>query len=313
MGNIMRKYVDKCHSVMDNLPLGDASDKITQGCLVLEGGAFRALYGVGVLDAFMQHDLNFSCVVGVSAGAMSGLSYVSGQIGRSVRIDLLYRHDPRYVGHKALLQEKGIIGFRFFAEGMDEIGDIPKFNFDRFNSGCQKLIPMATNCETGESEFFEYEQYLDVCQAIKASASMPFVSKMVDVGGKLCLDGGCSCRVPVHWAIERGFEKIVVVRTRDLAYRKQKPSRLYKAISKAFYHKYPKFEDDVINMGTRYNQLCDEMEQLHKNGRIYMLAPKTPVTVGRMEPSLQKLRALYDQGYQEAAEQVDAIRQYLNK
>lgn len=299
-------------AVTEDLPLGDASDKITEGCLVLEGGAFRALYEVGVLDAFMANDLNFSCVVGVSAGAMGGLSYVSGQIGRSVRIDLLYRHDPRYVGRKALIKDKGIIGFEFFFDEMDELGEIPEFNFRRFNLGRQKLISAATNCETGKTEYFEFGRYRDVCRGIKASASMPFVSKMVKVDGKLCLDGGCSCRVPVKWAIERGFKKIVVVRTRDLGYRKRSPGEIYKSISKIFYRRYPAFEYDVIHMGEFYNRLCDEMEALQADGRIYMIAPKEAVHVGRLEPDLFKLRALYDEGYRDAFDQIDAIRKYLS-
>ena len=122
---------NKVYSKLDTIPTGVASNDITKGCLVLEGGAFRALYTEGVLDVLMENDINFECVVGVSAGALNGCNYVAGQIGRAALINLTYRHDERFVGPKAFLKNKGVIGFDLYHLGRKDalamIDDLKKY------------------------------------------------------------------------------------------------------------------------------------------------------------------------------------------
>lgn len=112
--------MNKIYSGFHQLPHGNASTMVQEGCIVLEGGAFRGLYGEGVLDALMLENINLRCTIGVSAGAMNGLNYVSGQIGRSIRMNLKYRHDKRYVGRKALQNGEGLIGFAFAFHQADQ-------------------------------------------------------------------------------------------------------------------------------------------------------------------------------------------------
>ena len=111
---------NKIFSGLDRLPKGLASEHLTEGCVVLEGGAFRGLYTSGVLDALMEAGINLSCTVGVSAGALNGMNYVSGQIGRSGRLNLTYRHDSRYVGLKAIHKNRGVIGFDFILKNVNK-------------------------------------------------------------------------------------------------------------------------------------------------------------------------------------------------
>ena len=178
------------YSGIETLPRGRASDNITEGCMVLEGGAFRGVYTSGVLDALMEEDINMRCTVGVSAGALNGVNYVSGQIGRSGRINLRYRHDSRYVGPKALRRNKGIIGFDFV---FGDMAKVPPLDKKRFMDKSRQFYAVVTNLKTGKTEYLEKNSGIPPLRAVRASASMPFVSKPVIINGKPYLDGGCSC------------------------------------------------------------------------------------------------------------------------
>lgn len=213
--------MNKIYSGFHQLPHGNASTMVQEGCIVLEGGAFRGLYGEGVLDALMLENINLRCTIGVSAGAMNGLNYVSGQIGRSIRMNLKYRHDKRYVGRKALQNGEGLIGFAFAFHQTDQEYPFDKKRFFQFD---RRFIAVATNCETAEPAYFEKDHCRDIFQAVQASASMPFISKMVWMEGYPYLDGGCSDKIPFDWALREGYKKIIVVRTRPLSYRKKMDS-----------------------------------------------------------------------------------------
>ena len=291
---------------VSRLPIGRASDKITDGCIVLEGGAFRGVYTSGVLDALMQADVNMSCTVGVSAGALNGVNYVSGQIGRSGRINLMYRHDSRYVGVRALSKNQGIIGFDFVFHDMP---GVDKFDESRFNCPGRRFVSVVTNCLTGKTEYFEKDKCGDIFQTVRASASMPYVSKMVDIDGVPYLDGGCSCKIPYQWAIDSGFDKIVVVRTRQSSFRKQ--IKEHRNSKKSLYKRYPEFAKVLKESNENYNRQCDELEKLEKDGRIFVINPSEPVSVGRLERDMEKLGALYYMGYEDAQKRLPDLYKYL--
>ncbi len=232
----------KIYSGIDSLPHGDASGKITPGCLVSEGGAFRGVYAQGVMDALMEEDINMQCAVGVSAGAMSSLNYVTGQIGRSGRINLRYRHDKRYVGARNFVKNRGLIGFDFVFYNVPN----DPINEKRLRDPSRRFVAVATNCETGKTEYLEQSNCSNIFTAIQASASMPYISKMVKLDGKLFLDGACSVKIPYEWALQQGYEKIIVIKTRHKSFRYEstEESRLpYKV-----YRNYPSFADSYAHM-----------------------------------------------------------------
>lgn len=292
---------------LETIPRKEASNKLVEGCLVLEGGAFRSLYEAGVLDAMMLNDLNFSCVIGVSAGALNGMNYVSGQIGRSAYLNLKYRHDSRYVGWKAYSKNRGIIGFDFAFHDMNE--DYP-FHEKRFYHQSRRFIAVLTNCRNGKAAYFEKGKCSDIFQAAQASASLPFVSKMVEIDNIPYLDGGCSDKIPFHWAIQQRYKKIVVVRTRPSAFRKKTHTHTANAIQK-IYHEYPEFAESLSVMDERYNRQCDELDQLEKQGKIYVAAPSEDIQVKRLERDVQKLFDLYTLGYQDMMKNIPFLRAYL--
>ncbi len=290
------------------LPLAQASDSITPGCLVLEGGAFRGVYSSGVLDVLMEEDINFSCTIGVSAGALNGVNYVAGAIGRSARVNLGFRHDRKYVGVSALLRSRSIIGYDFLFQ------ETPQFlplNMDRLMDPRRRFVVVATNCFTGETEYFEKGKCSDILLATQASASMPLVSRMVTVDGRPCLDGGCSVHIPIRWALEQGYEKIVVVRTRQRGFRRKEKDGRIERLEKRVYRNYPQFLEALQASKATYNRTCDLLDRLEQEGRIFVLAPMREVRVTRLEGDMEKLGNLYEEGRLETRTLLPKLREYL--
>ena len=296
----------KVYSGIDTIPSGHADDSVVKGCVVLEGGAFRGVYTSGVLDALMLNGINTEYTIGVSAGALNGMNYVSGQIGRSGRINLMYRHDSRYVSFRKILKNKGVIGFDFC---FYQIEDEP-FDYKHFFSGKQKFIAVATNMNTGEAEYMCQDTFTDIFGATRASASMPYVSKPVMLDGTPYLDGGCSVKVAYEWPIKHDIDKIIVVRTRvnDFRYEVKEDKTPYK-----FYKKYPEFAKSLAGSNARYNEDCDTLAKLNEEGSIFQISPSKDLGVGRLEKDIEKLGELYWLGYNDTLANMDALKAYLAK
>lgn len=292
----------------DKLPQGKASNIIIPGCLVIEGGAFRGIYAQGVTDYLMQHDINMACTIGCSAGAMTGMNYVSGQIGRSVLINLKYRHDSRYVGWKALKQNKGLIGFDFVLEGINQYYP---FDEKRFLDKNRRFIAVATDINTGKAHYFDKEQTPHYLKAVQASASMPIVSRPVLLNNSLFLDGGCSDSIPYQWAIDQGYKKIIVIRTRESTYKKPLDKNHWLLNHSRLAKKYPLLCRKLESRSRRYNQQCDELDKLIKDKNIFCIAPSKNVDVGRLEKDCTKLEKLYWSGYKDTEKIFSKLTSYL--
>ncbi|MCR5773560.1 MAG: patatin family protein, partial [Lachnospiraceae bacterium] len=287
-----------------DLPSGRADDSITEGCLVLEGGGWRGLYTLGVLDRLMIDNINIRTTIGISAGALSGLGYTVGQIGWGARVDLNYRHDPRYCGVVAMLYEKGIMGYRYLFNRM--VKDLP-LDKKRLRETPRKLFVGVTNLETGGLEFFEKESG-NILLASAASASVPYVTKPVIINGTPYLDGGCAEKIPYHLAKEMNEQKIIVVKTRERGYRRKKGN---KTIPSLFYHKYPRFAEAISQTNEKFNLMMDELEEDEKAGKVFVVAPTQKVEVSRFERDMEKLGELYWQGYRDVDELLPELKEYL--
>ena len=265
--------------------------------LVLEGGGLRGVFTCGVLDCFMDNGIRFPFTIGVSAGACNGLSYMSGQRGRarSSNIDLMEKH--KYVGFRYLLSQGCIMDFKLLFEDFPE--KIIPYNYDAYFANPDRFVMVTTNCLTGKAEYFEEKSSAArVMDIVRASSSLPFVSKITYVDGTPMLDGGITDSIPVRYAMEQGYEKLVVILTRNKGYRK-KDNKM--RISKAFYRKYPQLLRALSERNAVYNQTMDLIESLEAEGRILVIRPERPVEVGRMEKDTDKLTALYQEGYEIAA------------
>ena len=280
-----------------------------KAALVLEGGALRGMYTSGVLDTFLKNNMEFECVAGVSAGALNAMSYISKQPGRSAKINLEYCDDPRYIGRKAFIKNKGIIGYDYLFGDISE-NKVP-FDYKAFENTNQRFVIVTTNCEKAETEYLERGNCNDLFKAAQASSSMPLASAMLEINNSFYLDGAVTTSIPVKWALEQGYEKVVVVLTRDKTYRKPMTSNKMKKLYKLAYHKYPKLIEKLNTMPERYNKLQDEIIDLEKEGKIFIIRPEKEVTVSRLEKDKEKLENLYKEGIAETEKNLDALKEYL--
>ena len=261
--------------------------------LVLEGGGLRGVFTCGVLDCFMDHGIRFPLTVGVSAGACNGLSYMSRQRGRarSSNIDLMEKY--KYVGLKYMLTQGCIMDFKLLFEDFPE--KIIPYDYNAYFSNPDRFVMVTTNCLTGKAEYFEEKASPErVMSIVKASSSLPFVTKITYVDGVPMLDGGIADSIPVKYAIGQGYEKQVVVLTRNKGYRK-KESKMN--ISSTCYRRYPNLQKALHKRNSVYNQTMDLIDELEEQGKITVIRPAVPIEVGRMEKNTAKLSALYQEGY----------------
>jgi len=298
----------KVWSGYEDIVTGSAPDTVIPGCLVLEGGSFRGVYTSGVLDVLMENGINMEATIGTSAGALNGYNYVAGQIGRSAQINLGYRHDHRYLGTRTTVKNHGVIGFRFILNEIEE--ELP-FDHDRFDSPDRRFVVTVTDCETGEVIYCEKGQCEDMVRAVQASASMPFVSEMVPLGDKFCLDGGCAVKIPYLWAMQQGYEKILVIRTRPQKYRRAAESARFCEVTDKVYRNHPQLAEKLKQQSVQYNTACDELDRLDAEGRIKMLCPSGSIVTGTLEGDMEKLGALYLLGRRDAEIMLPEIREYL--
>ncbi|MBY6086254.1 patatin-like phospholipase family protein [Priestia flexa] len=274
--------------------------------LVLEGGGMRGLYTTGVLDYFMEQDLYLPYVIGVSAGACHATSYLSRQVGRSRRANIDYIDDPRYLSLRNYFKTREMFGMDFVFEEIPT--SLLPFDFDSFHKRTEQLVVGTTDCVTGKPVYFDNHED-DLLTIIRASSSLPFVSKVVEYGGKQLLDGGISDPIPVKKAESDGFKKNIVVLTRNKGYQKKKSSSSW--FTKRYYRKYPGLVKALENRYKLYNDTLAYIDEQEEAGNIFVIRPQKPLVVGRMEKDRSKLDVLYKQGYEEAAEQYDKLKEWL--
>lgn len=287
----------------------ERTDKPFKAALVLEGGALRSMYTAGVLDVFMEQQVGFSYVIGTSAGSLCGLNYVSMQPGRTIGVNLRYCDDKDYIAVRNMFRHGGIINLGFLFE--EPKGRWEAFDEQTYRSSPAKFVVVATSCETGRAVYFENPYGRSMEASLKASSSMPLVSKRVKTEQGYCLDGGVADSIPYKKAMREGYEKVVVVRTRDSAYRKKETSPTVRRMYYAAYHKEKHFLKSAVNRPLAYNRQVEELNKLKAAGKIYVIEPRQPVKVARVERDKEKLRLLYEQGRKDALKMLPEMLNYL--
>lgn len=265
--------------------------------LVLEGGGMRGVFTSGVLDYLMDNTIQFPYVIGVSAGACNGLSYISNQRGRArlSNIDLLEEYD--YISFKHLFSKGNILDsdllYHEFPEHLDP------FDYETYFSSPMRFVMVTTNCLTGEANYFEEKKNeRRVIDIVKASSCLPFVSPITYVDEIPMLDGGIVDSIPLEQAIKEGYKKNIVILTRPKGYRKE--SRDIKVPS-FVYRKYPKLREALSSRCAAYNRQLELVDEYEEKGLIHTIRPEHTVEVNRLEKDVKKLEALYEEGYQCAA------------
>jgi len=281
--------------------------------LVLEGGGMRGIFTIGVLDALMDAHIEFPYVIGVSAGACNGCSYITKQRGRArfSNISMLKQYGNEYLGVKMLIKTGNIFNTRLLYDYLPN--RIWPFDYNRFFNTKTEFEMVTTNLLTGKAEYLsnhleDFSRLSNIeaqqlsMDIILASSSLPYVSKNVYVRGVPMLDGGIVDSIPVERAMSKGFKKNFVVLTRNKGYRKEmKPSSLSSKFMSAFdymmYRKYPHFREALQQRSVLYNNQLEQIEKLEDEGRIVVVRPEKPIEVDRIERNPERLQRLYDEGY----------------
>lgn len=274
--------------------------------LVLEGGAMRGIYTAGVLDVFMDHKIKFDGVIGVSAGAIHGCSYVSGQKGRSIRYYKKYCRNKHFMSFYNLIRTGDIVGRKFCYHEIPERLD--PYDYEAFVKSGMDFYVTCSNVRTGKPEYLKITNMMNEVDLVRASASMPYVSRIVTYKGKLLLDGGCTDSIPVSAFRKMGYGRCVVVLTRDKNYRK-KPENI--KFLKAMYARYPEFSKAISQRYLVYNRTLDDIAKMEKNNEIFVIRPSVELTMGRMEHDPKKIQAVYDIGRRDAHARIEKMIKWL--
>lgn len=277
--------------------------------LVVEGGGMRGIYTAGVLDFFMDKNLYFDDCYAVSAGACHVTSYLSKQKGRSAKITLDYIGDKRYCSINSLIKTGDMFGAEMIYDIIPNKLDL--YDYDTFNKFKGNFYSVVTNCKTGKAEYIKIEDMKKDIIAVRASSSLPLLARIVKIDGEEYLDGGITDSIPIKKSIEDNHEKNVVILTRDKNYRKSKPGFI--SLLKMKYKKYPNLIKALENRYKMYNNTLDFLEEKRKENKVFIIQPKEPVNISRVEKNKDKLKALYDQGYNDAKEKYEELIKFLNE
>ncbi|MCI5629466.1 MAG: patatin family protein [Clostridium sp.] len=277
--------------------------------LVVEGGGMRGVYTAGVLDYFMEKNLYFDDCYGVSAGACHISSYVSKQIGRSIKVTLDYINDKRYCSVNSLIKTGDMFGVEMLYDLIPN--KLELYDYDTFNKFKGNFYSVVTNCKTGKAEYMKIKDMKKDIIAVRASSSLPLLSRIVEINGKEYLDGGITDSIPIKKSIKDGHKKNVVILTRDKTYRKSKPKFL--SFFKLKYKKYPNLVKAIENRYKMYNETLDFIEEEKAKNKVFIIQPKLPVKISRIEKDKDKLKALYNQGYEDAKEIYEDLMKFLEE
>lgn len=274
--------------------------------LVLEGGGMRGLYTAGVLDTFLDAGIKVDGVVSVSAGALFGVNFLSKQKGRALRYNKKYASNPGYMGLRSWLKTGNVVNkeFAYYKVPME----LDVFDEEAFEKSGVPFYATVTNLATGKAEYHKVDNVFEQMELLRASSALPLASKIVEWQGNKYLDGGLSDSIPVDFAKSLGFDKLIVVLTRPIDYRK-KPSngRVYKL----FYRKYPKFVEVASKRYQHYNDTIEHISNLENKGELFAIRPSQNLEIGRLETNPDKYQEIYQIGVDDTEEVLKQLKDYL--
>ena len=275
-------------------------------CLVLEGGALRGIYTAGVLDELMKENIKIDTIIGVSMGALIGVNYLSNQPGRALRYNLDYCNDKRYMSLSSLIKTGNLVNKEFAYYKLPE--ELDKFDYKTYNKSKTKLYCVITNVETGCPEYIEVKDAKKDIEYLRATSAMPAVSKIIEINNKKYLDGGLSDSIPIKYALSKKFDKIIVVTTQPIDYRKkEEKQKLFSFI----YRKYPNFVNTINNRGKEYNKTLEEIKKLEKQNKIFVIRPSTKINIKRVEKNPEIIKAQYNLGVKDFKNKLKELKEYL--
>lgn len=279
--------------------------------LILEGGGMRGTYTAGVLDYLMEKGIDFGSVYGVSAGALNGANFKSKQTGRGLRTFTNYQKDERYAGPQHLLKTGDWFNVDFSYNTIPN--ELDPADYDTFAASQINLYSVVSNVETGKAEYLLLKdlRIKEDMDGLRASASLPILSNMVEINGKKYLDGGCCDSIPLEKSIADGHKKNLVILTQHRGFVKKRSANRYP--SRVMYHKYPNFVKAMDDRHNMYNRQLEYLYKQEKLGGAFIIQPKHKVEISRLEKNAVKLIELYHLGKEDAKASYSALLEYLEK
>ena len=276
--------------------------------LVVEGGGVRAIYAAGVLDVLHDLQLPIEGVIGVSAGAIHGCSFVSGQKGRSYRIYKRFCKDPRFFSLRTLLRTGSIVDNDFCYRVIP--AELEPFDEEAFENSGIGFWTVSTNLETGRAEYLRMRNCIQEMPALIASASLPYVSRPIEYQGKKLLDGGCSDRVPIKAFEDMGFARNIVVLTHPEEHHVKDRDA---ALARIFYRRYPNFCRTFENSPAQYERTQAYIKQQAQAQKAFVIRPAEPIPVGRLSHNPQDIELAYNMGRRDAHALESALVNWLER
>ena len=276
--------------------------------MVLEGGGNRGIYTAGVLDVFLENNILVDGVIGVSAGAIHGCSYVSGQIGRSIGYAAKYCRDPRYMSFRSLIKTGDYVGVDFCYHELPE--KLYPFNNDAFEASPIDYYVTCTNMENGQALYQKCPSLRgDKIDWVRASASMPLVSRIVEIDGYKLLDGGVADSIPLQAFQQLGYERNIVILTRIAGYKK-KPNSMMPLMRRRL-KEYPQFLQTAQNRHIFYNQEVEYVEKEAQAGKVCLIRPSKYLKVGRLERNPERIKEMYQLGRSDALAKLAEVKAFI--
>lgn len=274
--------------------------------LVLEGGGMRGMYTAGVLDFFLENNIKVDGIVGVSAGVLFGVNYLSNQKGRTIRYNIKYAGDKRYIGFNSYIKTGNIINKDFAYYEIPFKLDI--FDEETYEKSGIDFYATITNVDTGKAEYVKLENVLEQMELLRATSAMPFVSEIIEFNGNKYLDGGIADSIPVEKCKMLGYDKIIVVLTRQIEYRKKKSNTI---LAKIKYSKFPNLINAINNRYKNYNETVEKIIDMENKKEIFVIRPSKLINISRIEKDKNKLQEMYNLGLTDCKNKMSDLLAYL--
>ena len=276
----------------------------------MEGGALRGLFTAGILDVLMANGVRFDGLVGVSAGAAFGCNYKSGQAGRVIRYNKRFAHEWRYCSWRSWIATGDLFGGEFCYHKMPDELDV--FDKETFDSNPMEYYAVCTDVETGEAVYKRLMKCSpETYEYIRASASMPMVSNIVEVGGRKLLDGGVTDSIPLRFFQEQGYERNLVILTQPADYQKRH-NRLM-PILRLWLHRYPKMIEALDKRHEMYNQQLEYVREEERKGNTYVIRPPQKLVIGHISHDENEMQGVYQMGRRVGEGRLKDIVEFLEK
>ncbi len=278
--------------------------------LVLEGGGMRGLFTAGILDVLMENNVTFDGVVGVSAGATFGCNFISHQIGRTLRYNMSQRKNPKYMGIRSLIKTGDYVGGEYAYHVLPTKLDV--FDFEAFEKNPTEFHVVTTNVRTGEAIYHRIDKvdYTGM-EWIRASASMPIISRPVAIGDYEMLDGGIADSIPLRYFESEGFKRNIVILTQPKGFKKKLTKLM--PVFKATMRKYPAIIEGMSKRHLMYNRELDYITQQQEAGKCLVICPSDTLPIGRTEQTPKKMQHVYDMGRKAGEDNLETIKRFIEK